>query len=53
MGLCFMYIFLIDIFKQPCKRILSLILRKRRLRHRKDVCRVYTLHSVGPPIPGA
>lgn len=46
MGLCCMCIFLVDNFQQPCKRILSLTLQKRRLRHRKDVCRVYT-HLMG------
>ena len=32
-----------ELFKQPCKGVLSfsLILQMRRLRHRKDVCRVY------------
>lgn len=32
-----LYIFLIDIFKQPCKRILSLILRKRRQAQKRCV----------------
>lgn len=40
--------FLVEIFKQPCKGVLllSLILQKTTLRHRKDMCRVYT-HLVG------